>query len=694
MSCGRRGTPTRHEARRPSAPEQRPALTRFPTPPRLAILQEHSSEALFQTHDAKTIVPDLRAQLQEGLTAQYTLVRELGRGGMATVFLATDLKHDRPVAFKVLHPELAQSLGAERFQREIRLAARLQHPHILTVHDSGEVPALAGGTGHLWFTMPFVEGETLRDRLRRERQLALDDALRVAHQAAQALHYAHEHGVVHRDIKPENLLLTRDGNTLVADFGIARALGGSEDHLTQTGISIGTPAYMSPEQASGDRSLDARTDIYSLGAVLFEMLAGEQPYTGATVQAILMKRLSDPVPSVRSARPTVPEAVDLAVKKALAVVPADRYATAAQFAQALDQAVTNTTGATAVMTPVPTGRVTPEPRRRHGLGLALTAAGVVLAAALGWWKLRPGPAAPAEHNHLAVLPFAVHGGKSLDFLAQGLVDLLSRNLDGAGDLRSVNGATVLAAAHAEGSGVADLEEGRRLARRLGAGLYVLGSVSAIGNQVRIDASLYDGAPAQPAMLSQASVSGDTTQLFGLVDRLAGDLMVGQRRGPGSRLLQTAAVTTQSLPALKAYLDAERNLRRGVFDSALAGFQSAVQLDSTFALAYYRLAVAGSWSHHPALIRANTARAVGLASRLSARDQRLLGSFAALAAGRPDDAERGYRVVLQDYPDDLEAQWQLATLLFTYNPFRGRPIAESRPVFDGVVKLDPEFLCPI
>ena len=630
---------------------------------------------------------DLRAQLQDGLAGHYLLVRELGRGGMATVFLATDLKHDRPVAFKVLHPDLAQSLGPERFQREIRLAARLQHPHILTVHDSGET------AHHLWFTMPFVEGETLRDRLRRERQLSLDDALRIGRQAAQALQYAHEHGVIHRDVKPENLLLTRDGNTLVADFGIARALGPADDQLTQTGMSVGTPAYMSPEQATGDRSLDARTDVYSLGAVIFEMLAGEQPYTGPTLQAILMKRLTEPVPSVRAGRPTVPEAVDHAVTKALAVVPADRYATAAQLSQALEQAMATTSGATVVVPPVPAAGAAAR-RGRRGLGVALAGAVVLAAALLGWWKLRPAPAAPPSSSHLAVLPFAVHGGKSLDFLAQGLVDLLSRNLDGTGDIRSVNGATVLAAAHEEGSGVADLEQGRRLARRVGAGLYVLGSVSAIGNQVRIDASLYDGGPAQPALVSQASASGDTTQLFELVDRLAGDLMVGQRRGPGSRLLQTAAVTTRSLPALKTYLDAERALRRGGFDTALAGFQSAVQLDSTFALAYYRLAVAAAWAGRDALIRPNTARAVALGGRLSARDQRLLASFAALAAGKPDEAERGYRDILQDYPDDLEAQWQLATTLYAYNPLRGRPIEESRPVFDGIVKLDPEFLCPI
>jgi eukaryotic-like serine/threonine-protein kinase len=651
-------------------------------------------------------VSDLRAQLEAGLTGQYLLVRELGRGGMATVFLATDLKHDRPVAFKVLHPDLAQSLGSERFQREIRLAARLQHPHILTVHDSGAT------AGHLWFTMPFVEGESLRDRLRRERQLPLEDALRITRQAAQALHYAHEHGVVHRDIKPENLLLTSDGNTLVADFGIARALGvGADDSLTQTGMSVGTPAYMSPEQATGDRALDARSDVYSLASVLYEMLAGEQPYTGPTMQAILMKRLSEPVPRVRSGRPSVPEAVDAAIGKALATVPADRYATAAQFAQALDQAVTTTSGSTPAATPQaatvpvgpaatvpvatasgPTAQPVPRPARRR-FGLALGAAVVLAAAAVGLWTLRSKPAPAPSANHLAVLPFAVHGGGRLDFLAQGMVDLLSRNLDGAGDIRSVNGATVLAAAHAQG-GVADLEEGRRLARRLGAGLYVLGSVSAIGNQVRIEASLYDGTPAQPAMVSQASVSGDTTNLFELVDRLAADLMVRQGKGVGSHLLQTAATTTRSLPALKAYLDAEGQLRRGQFDSSLAGFQQAVQLDSTFALAYYRLAVVGGWSHHIAFIRSNTERAVQLADRLSERDRRLLQAFAALAEGRPDDAESGYRGILQDYPDDLEAQWQLATVLYVYNPLRGRPIAEAAPVFEGVVKLDPEFLCPI
>ena len=253
---------------------------------------------------------------------------------MATVWLARDLRHDRPVALKVLHPELAATLGPERFQREIRLAARLQHPHILTVHDSGDIPR-AGSTPLLWFTMPFVEGESLRDRLRRERQLPVEDALRIAREAADALSYAHRHEVIHRDIKPENILLTAEGHSLVADFGIARALGGDDPQLTETGLAIGTPAYMSPEQAVGDRGLDARTDVYSLGAVLYEMLAGEPPYTGATTQAILAKRFTEPAPSVQRVRPSVPESVDQAIRKALAPVAADRFSTVAQFAQAL-----------------------------------------------------------------------------------------------------------------------------------------------------------------------------------------------------------------------------------------------------------------------------------------------------------------------------------------------------------------------
>ena len=296
------------------------------------------------------VTADLRAALQAGLAASYALERELGRGGMATVFLAQDLKHDRPVALKVLHPELAASLGADRFLREIRLAARLQHPHILTVLDSGEV-AVSGAPPFLWFTMPFIRGESLRDRLRRETQLPVEDALRIAREAADALGFAHAEGIVHRDIKPENILLTGTGgggHALVADFGIARALGsGRDDQLTETGLTVGTPAYMSPEQASGQRELDARTDLYSLAVVLYEMLAGETPFAAPTTQATIARRFMETARPIRELRDSVPEAVERAVQRALARTAADRFGTMAQFAEALQAGhVSGTTKAT------------------------------------------------------------------------------------------------------------------------------------------------------------------------------------------------------------------------------------------------------------------------------------------------------------------------------------------------------------
>ncbi|HEU5154407.1 MAG TPA: protein kinase, partial [Gemmatimonadales bacterium] len=268
----------------------------------------------------------LQHRLDTGLSGRYTIARELGRGGMATVFLAQDLRHGREVAVKVLRPEVSASIGAERFLREIKMAARLNHPHILPMYDSGEAEGL------LFYVMPNMEGRSLRERLDRERQLPLEEALRITREVAAALDYAHRHQVVHRDIKPENILL-HEGAALVADFGIGKAMseGGS---TTQTGMAIGTPAYMSPEQASGESGIDGRSDLYSLGCVLYEMLTGEPPFTGPTPQAIIAKRFVSAIPRVRTTR-DVPQEVDEAVNRALSRTPVDRFPTAAEFAEAL-----------------------------------------------------------------------------------------------------------------------------------------------------------------------------------------------------------------------------------------------------------------------------------------------------------------------------------------------------------------------
>jgi serine/threonine-protein kinase len=269
-------------------------------------------------------------RLAAALADRYRIEREIGAGGMATVYLAHDVKHDRRVALKVLRPELAAVIGAERFLTEIKTTANLQHPHILALFDSGQVD------GTVFYAMPYVEGESLRDRLAREKQLPVPDAVRIATEVASALDYAHRHDVIHRDIKPENILL-HDGRALVADFGIALAASKTEGgaRMTETGMSLGTPHYLSPEQAMGERSLDARTDVYALGCVLYEMLTAEPPFTGATAQAIMARVMTEEPRSLTMQRRTVPANVEAAVRTALEKLPADRFETAALFAAAL-----------------------------------------------------------------------------------------------------------------------------------------------------------------------------------------------------------------------------------------------------------------------------------------------------------------------------------------------------------------------
>src|SRR5215472_2210980 len=268
-------------------------------------------------------------QLTTALADRYRIERHLGAGGMATVYLAQDLKHDRRVAIKVLKPELAAVLGAERFVVEIKTTAALQHPHILPLFDSGEAD------GFLYYMMPYIEGETIREKLNRETQFGVDEAVRIAREVADALDYAHRHGVIHRDIKPENVLL-HDARAMVMDFGIALAVSAAAGgRMTETGLSLGTPHYMSPEQATADKDLTGRSDIYSLASVLYEMLAGQPPHLGGTAQQIIMKIIAEPVPAVTTLRKAVPPNVAAALAQALEKLPADRFATAQAFAEAL-----------------------------------------------------------------------------------------------------------------------------------------------------------------------------------------------------------------------------------------------------------------------------------------------------------------------------------------------------------------------
>ena len=363
--------------------------------------------------------------LEHVLSSTYRIERELGRGGMAVVYLAHDLKHDRKVALKVIRSDVGAFATAERFTREIRLAARLQHPHILAVHDSGE------SAGQLWYTMPYVEGESLRDRLMREGRLPVKESVRIAREVAQALAHAHEHGVVHRDIKPENILLTRDGSVLVADFGIARAVAGSEidaaatpastrTQLTEAGVVIGTPVYMSPEQAMGESGIDGRTDIYAVGVMLYEMVTGEPPFKGPSGAAILARSLTEQPRSL-----SVTPALDAAVARALAKNPDDRFPTAQALVESLDQTRTQILdGNTPARAIVRSAR----PSRRL---LLLSTAAIVLVAVLSALALRHRRATDADAQiRMAVLPFENRGAAEDAYFPDGMADELRGKLAG------------------------------------------------------------------------------------------------------------------------------------------------------------------------------------------------------------------------------------------------------------------------
>jgi eukaryotic-like serine/threonine-protein kinase len=620
---------------------------------------------------------DTFQRLTAALGERYALEREIGAGGMATVYLAKDLRHGRPVAIKVVRPELSGPGGIARFLREIEVAARLQHPHILPVFDSGTVDDGAGGQTP-YFVMPFVDGETLRGRLVREKQLPVDEATSLAAEVADALAYAHAHGVVHRDIKPENILMS-GGHGVVADFGVAKAIesgvspsGEGRPGLTQVGLAIGTPHYMAPEQATGRDPVDARADQYSLACLLYEMLAGAPPFAGGAAQSVVAKNMTAPRPHVGRVRQDVPDALEDVVIRAMAIDPADRFPDMSALATALRQA-----------------RATSRPRRKTVV-VVIAAAAVAAAAAgaVAWLATRPSAIAVTEEAEtIAVLPFSA-SGPGVEVLGEGMVDLLATNLQGVGGIKAVDPRLVLKRwAKREDSDPGGLDQSRALGRDLDAGSVVTGSAVSAGGQVRIAAELY--AVASGERLGRAQVDGPADSILPLVDRLSVALLrdVWRSREPLPSL-DIASLTTDSIAALRAYLQGERYYRRFTLDSALAAYTRAVEVDSTFALAHLRRALVYGWTGGYGSPASHEAAEAGFrfAARLPPRSRRLLEGYRAFEEGSPRAID-SLRAYVSEYPEDVEGLFTYAEALYHLRELVPNGPATVIAAFDKVIARD-------
>jgi serine/threonine-protein kinase len=621
------------------------------------------------------------------IAGRYAVERELGRGGMATVYLARDLRHDAPVAIKVLHRDLVSHLSGERFTREIRITARLQHPHVLPVLDSGVDDGLP------FYTMPYVEGETLADRIARERQLPLDDAVRIARHVADALAYAHAQGIVHRDVKPSNILLagypprpgqTSEWHALLADFGIARAVDTSAaERLTDSAFAVGTATYMSPEQSAGDR-VDGRADVYALGCVLYEMLAGTPPFHGSTPQAILARHAVDPVPSLRTVRATVSPALDAVVARALAKVPADRYADGGAMRDAIAAAAARPDRGVGAMT-------RPATRRRLLVAGAVAAAVVAAAVGAAWWALG-GRGAPLDAGRVMVFPLDVPASAGLPpSSGEDVTTMVGNALDGVGPLRWIDGWRELAPAQRAGGAPLGSAEARALARAKGCAWFVVGRLTPLGgDSVSVRLDLYGAADGEPAARGEARGARADAWRLGL--RAANALLPTLIPGGATRV--DAEWARRSPDAVARFLLGEAAFRRLHAAEALAHYRDAVARDSTFALAALRGAQAAGWGHETAQTEQAAALvALALRQSLSPRDRHFALGDQAYLEGRADSAARELGRATALDPEMAAAWAQLGETFVHLLPLAGNVDSLATAAFERAHALDPSATGP-
>ena len=608
--------------------------------------------------------------------AHYQVGELLGQGGMGDVYRALDTRLDRPVALKFLARHSVTDPDAKaRFIREAKSASALDHPNICTIHDIGET-----GDGELYLVMAFYEGDTLRHRLAHE-TFSIERAVSIIRQVAQALKRAHAAGIIHRDIKPANIMVGDDDAVRLLDFGVAKLQ--SADALTQTGSTLGTAAYMSPEQGLGEPVTPA-SDVWSLGVMAYEMLAGRLPFQAAQPLALLNKVLSvDPAP-ITDLRPEVPPALADTLRRALEKDVTKRFADAAEFLDALDGADTGAGGLSAATSRAPRASVG---SRRRVMAAAATGIGAILAVAYIMKGPRGEGALEDTHDVVAVLPFTVNGSPDLAYLAEGLMDLVSGRLDGAGPLRTVDTRAVVGLASQEGGRAIDAGRGAEMATSLGAGRFVMGQLVGLPGHVSISARLHDtdaSATEQPLV----TVEGSADSLFTLVDQLATGLLEASLSGANARIQRNAALSSGSLQATKEFLRGEQFHRRGQFDSASAAYNLAISYDSTFALAHLMKSMNNAYTYDTDDYAA-AEKAMRYSDGLPERDRSLIGAFLDQQAGRLGSAEQGYVAHLKRYPDEVKALLQLAVLYNRRNPHRGLPIDQARPLFQRVLALEPD-----